>query len=235
MNVSDDGILTFYGEKGEIVRPKRIEVGRAYSRAAKPPKVLTRISSDPSKIQLDPNRALLRFDWVVAVDTNTMEIGGTEVSMTVPVLVKDIELGKPKWTAQLVPQDAFEFHDATVSPERIGWREIIKGITSHPDVHGNIALIVDSELGSLTAINSREVPIIEGFFLPANIELLYGSVDGGTVEYVANAALADCDKTASRLLKRLAQNGISGEYLSDAGRHHGRYKYWKYGPVNRTA
>ena len=50
MNLADDGTLTFFGEKGEVVEPVSIEVGSAYARP-KGPKVIGRQPSQPSRIQ----------------------------------------------------------------------------------------------------------------------------------------------------------------------------------------
>ena len=159
MQVSEDGALTFFDETGESVDPLQIEVGKTYPRPAKKtPKVLTRAPADRSSIQLDPNRLLLKYTYLFAADTNTAEINGTRVSISVPARISDIVIEQPRWSAKLVPLDAFEFHDAADAPERIGWSEFLRGLASHPEVHGMVGLIVDSELDALRAINVREQP-----------------------------------------------------------------------------
>ena len=226
MHVSDDGTLTFFDERGNVVEPARIEVGSAYDRPKKTPKVLARLTAQPARIQLDPNRGLSRFDFVLAVDTNTVEIGTTRVSISVPVLVRDIEITAGRWNAKLVPQDAFEFHDATASPERIGWWEAIKRIDSSSEVRGSVAVIVDSDLDGLATLNARREEILEGFYLPDGHELLYGCGDRGTEEYIANAAIAHCDRVARRLLARARDQGCSGTYVAATGVPYVRFRYW---------
>jgi hypothetical protein len=226
MKVADDGTLIFFGEHGEVVTPVRIETGSAYVRPTKAHKVLTRQVSEPAIIQLNPNRGLSRFAFVFAVDTNTIEITGKRVSMSVPVLVRDIEIDEQRWNAKLVPQDPFEFHEATISPERIGWWETIRRFTIHPDVRGPVGLVVDSDLGNISAINARQQPILDEFYLPEGVELLYGCGDRGTQEFIANAAIADCDRIASQLLDRLRKEGCSGNYSSMEGAPYARYRYW---------
>ena len=226
MEVTDDGTLKFFGEKGEAVTPEKVDIGSSYVRPAKQPKVLVRVASEPEKIRLDPNRLLSRFNFIFAVDTNTLQIGAVKVSISVPVLVTNIEIGQQQWNAKLVAQDAFEFHDAIVPPERVGWWEIVKRITTFPDIQGSVAVIVDSELSRLAAFNTSREPVLEGFYLPKGIELIYGCGDRGTQEFIANAAIADCDRVASRLLDRLRQQGLNGEYFAAEGTPYTRFRYW---------
>lgn len=231
MNVSEDGILQFFGEKGEKVNPQTIEVGSIYARHAKPPKVLTRLSADIEDIQLDANRGLLRFPFVFAVDTNTRQINHINVSVTSAIFITKIEIGEEVWNAQIVLQDAVEFHNATAPPERIGWLEVMKNILSTPGINTPVALIVDSDLGSLARFNARIEPLIEGFYLPEGIELIYGCGDRGTQEFIANAAIADCDRIASKFLERLINNEDFGGYLEA---NHNVYSRSRYLPQSKV-
>jgi len=226
MDVDDNGTLTFFSESGGAVQPQVIEIGSVYPRA-KGPKVLTRLGSDPARIQLDPNRGLFRFAFVFAVDTNTINIDGKLVSMTVPCLIRDIEIAGERWNAKIVPQDIFEFHEAVASPERIGWIHTINNIVSHPDVVQPIAVVVDCDLGHLTRFNSRTEPILGDYYLPAGVQFIYGCGDRGTEEYIANAAIADCDRVASMLLSKVKEMGISNDYFESTDEPYKRYRYWK--------
>lgn len=214
---SNDGTLTFFDENGKVVQPARIEVGAVYNRATKARKVLTRQLSEPSKIQLDPNRALSRFAFLIAVDTNTVTIDDRRVSISASVMVQDIRIDSQSWNAKLVPQDAFEFHDATDSPERIGWWDTIRRLTANPFVRPPIGLIVDSDLGSIAAINARRTPLLRQFFVPQGIELIYGCADRGTREYISNAAIADCDRVASQLLLQISKQAFTLRYSRSEG------------------
>ena len=233
MNVADDGTLTFFDENGEPVQPAKIEVGKTYLRPAKPPKVLTRSPADASSIQLEPNRLLMKYTWLVAADTNTVEVNGTRVSVTSSVLIRDIVVDARRWSAKLHRFGAFEFHDATEPPERVGWHEVIEGISRQPEIRGSIGVVVDSDLNNLAAINSREKPLLGDSFLPKSFELLYGCGDRGTEEFITNAAIADCDRVASRRLDRLQSEGLVGGYNISTSRPHGRYKYWDQSSMSR--
>jgi hypothetical protein len=226
MHVADDGTLSFFGESGHPAEPAHIEVGKAYLRPAKGLKVLTRAIADPAGIQLDLNQLIRQYKFLVAVDTNTVEINGIRVSMAVNILIRHIVIDGIRWSAEVVQQDAFEFHDAIAAPERIGWCETIQRLAPYVQVHESVGLIVDSELGALRSINSRKQSVLGDFFLPENFTLLYGCGDRGTVEFIANASVAQCDKTASRLLERLQVDGLGGEYQRSALLAYGRFRYW---------
>jgi hypothetical protein len=228
MHLSDEQKLTFYDERGKPVQPARLEVGSVYERAAKSPKVLARLSGKPEDIQLDLNRSLSRFDFVIAVDTNTAQIRTMRVSVSASVLIRDIRIGPERWDAKMVPQDAFEFHDASAPPERIGWWEVIKRVASHPQIRGPVGIVVDSDLGSLAAFNAHREPILKGFYLPDRFELLYGCGDRATKEYIANAAIEECDKTATKFLERVRRQGAPFGYrLTPPNTPFVRYRYWK--------
>jgi hypothetical protein len=198
MHVSDDGRLTFFDETGQPVSPVFVEVDSTYGRK-KGPKTLNRVVAEPSGILLDQNSSLRRYSHVFAIDTNTAEINSVRTSITVSAYVTNIDFGQPRWNATLVRQDAFEFQNAVASPERIGWSETV-ALIAKSNLEGLIAIIVDAHLGDLRAINDRMQAIYRNYYLPPAMELIYASADGGGVEYIANAALAHCDKIGTLLL-----------------------------------
>ena len=228
MSVSDDGILTFLGEGGAAVSPARIQVGKGYLRSNGNLKSLVRAESVPAKIHLDLNQSLSRFDFVFAVDTNTRTIGRALVSMTVPILIRNIAIKPPRWDAKVVAQDAFEFHDCTAEPEKVGWCEVIQRITADPRFGGaKIGVVVDSALGQLAGFNALKESVLGNFYLPSECELIYGCGDRGTQEFIANAAIAECDRISNMLLKRVEEGGSGGAYHVKFEAPYSRYRYWQ--------
>ncbi len=196
--------LRFYGPNGEVVVPELIEIGRAYERDnGKGPKVMTRALADPKAIEPDVNKLIARFGSVLAVDTNTREISGRRVSVTVAFWLMDIVVTGETWSARAAPQVALEFHDARESPEHIGWAHAITMIAASP-IPRPVALFVDSDLDALSAINKRERPYFGDALLPPDITLLYASSDTGRSELVGNKALGMCDADAGHILRRVA-------------------------------
>lgn len=92
--------------------------------------------------------------------------------------------------------------DAKHAPERLGWHHVVT-VLELAKVTGRIALVVDSDLGSHATLNAREEELLPGFSLPPNFTLLYASADAGGTEYLANAALAMCNKQATKLIERI--------------------------------
>lgn len=62
--------------------------------------------------------------------------------------------------------------------------------------------------------------------LPEGIELLYGSSDAGGAEYIANAAIAHCDKISSLLLKHAESEPEVHYILSSPGSPFARCRIW---------
>lgn len=66
----------------------------------------------------------------------------------------------------------------------------------------NIPIIVDSDLDKLPLYNSRELPIIDGYYLSERFSLVYASADGGS-EYFPNKLIRICDKQAIKALNQI--------------------------------
>jgi len=203
MSAPESGPLTFFDENGAPVAPLFVEVDATYYRK-KGLKTINRIISVPTDIGFNQNRSLLRYKHVVAIDTNTRIVNGIRTSISVSAYVTNIKVGEKRWSANIVDQDAFEFQDSLESPEKVGWYEfsalIVKAKLEVP-----IAIIVDSHLSELRAINERSQPICRNYYLPEGMELIYASADAGGVEFVANSALSYCDKTA-KMLARMSES-----------------------------
>lgn len=124
MHVSADGTLTFFDENGQRVSPANVEVDSTYPRK-KGSKTLARVVSNPDKIVLDQNRALSRYDYLFAIDTNTKVVNSVKTSMTVACLIQDVRIENPRWHANLVEQNAIEFQEISEAAEKVGWCEFL--------------------------------------------------------------------------------------------------------------
>lgn len=225
VRVGLDGVVVVYGEDGKSVQPEHVQLGAAYDRS-KGPKTLIRASGLPGNMQVDPNKALAGFDFAIAVDTNTETVGELKVSMTVAAMVRNIRIERDRWSAQLIQQDAFEFHDATEPPEIIGWCDVIRRVQGCAAVSGRVALIVDSDLGRHQDFSKRRKPLLGDFYLPDNMVLVYASSERGR-EYIANTAIADCDKTAKGLLQWVKSGGITVAPVRAENAPYRCYRYWR--------
>ncbi len=227
-----DGQFIFYDQNGKKLDPVFIEVGDAYLRDGKNHKVLSRARSRNDQIVLDPNRALDKFDHLFAVDTNSVDLNGTKISVAVPIGFK-LEFTGPVWNAKYQLLDAFEFRNCVVNPEIIAWKNLIERITSGISLKDEkVAIIVDSELNKHTDINKRKEPIIAEFYLPENFELVYASSDTGK-ENPLNKIISICDSKARNILNRIKDSNdtISILIKNDTG-FYSHYCYWT--PPNQS-
>lgn len=226
-----DGKLIFYDDKGEKIDPKFIEVGDAYLRdnVDKGAKIISRSKADGTKIILDPNRNLDSYDYLFVIDTNSITINEEKISISIPIKFS-VEFNGPTWSAKYDLFSAFEFRNAIVNPELIGWCDFIKNILKMEDFEkgARIAIVVDSELGRLSNINKRLEPILNDFYLPENFHLIYASADVGK-ENVLNKMIGICDSNGRRVLQLILESNdtISKHKLLDSGDStYTKFCYW---------
>ena len=228
VNIFADGSMAIVGTDGRPVLPSRVEVASVYNRSnGKPDKVLTRTTGIPSAIHLDPNKALEHFGSVFAVDTNTTEIRGVQISVCVSLMITDITVTPDKWQARPSMVNILEFQDSRQSPERVGWNFAVRTIEPLI-VPQPVALVVDSDLAAHPAINRREQPYFESQLLPPAFTLAYASSDAGTTEFIANKAIATCDTFATQILQRISADiDINPQYQTDPTLPVARFRSWK--------
>ena len=197
LGVPVNGVIPLLDGKGRQIGEGILQSGVAYPRNNKKPKFLT-LSEAQSQIETDPDRRLLEFDHVFAIDTNTDPKTGR--SVTVAARISNLTFGEGTTrTFAIAFLPAIVWCSARSSPERNGWHAAIQMMTTSSEFAGRVAILVDSDLGRLPAINARTEPIIGDFILPPTYQLLYAAADCGTVEYVSNFAMGRCDRVAARI------------------------------------
>lgn len=176
-----------------------LEYSRSRAKGGK--KILHNSISPRDEVWFNSNRQLLDYDHLVAVDTNTKQIGGSSVSITAAYHLV------PKWHSaeQAFCQGAvialLEMWNVIGKPENMGWWQILQAIKkSSQDYSGRIGLIVDSDLENHEKFNSREIPILHDFFLPDNVNIIYAS-DRGGAEHLSTRMIKYCHDLASDLYK----------------------------------
>lgn len=172
------------------------------TRSNKEPKVLHASGSPTGDVWFSANHQLLSYDHLIAVDTNTYQLGGSKVSITAAYHV--IPGKKNKKGAQLfiAALALVEFWNVSNKPENFGWLQVLLALYEEPErFDGNIGLIVDSDLGNHSAFNCRELPIFDEFYLPENVSLIHAT-DSGAPEILASNLIRRCHKLAENLYKR---------------------------------
>lgn len=191
-------------------------------------KVLFSAPVDPQKPSLDLNAALLSGQVIIGVDTNTRLTGQTRVSLTC-VVECVVQKNASGYLAEGIPHIAFETHNVIGDPERLGWRLAVEAVRADPHYKPatQVVVVVDSSLSALHQLNSKQLPVLEDWYLPDGFMLIYASADSATAS-VASQLISTCDKEATALLRRIASEGVDQARLvaAPAGAGYSHYREW---------
>lgn len=169
---------------------------------ARSDKVVNRVFSPTGEPMLDADSALQLFDFRVAIDTNTKNVGDQTRSVVGIVVGDHVRYGVPY---------CIELADVVKgTEERVGWKLAIEHLIDDGflDIGVSTIVVVDAHLGEIEQINKREQPILGDVFLPTGWTMSYASADVGS-EYAVNRMLMLADRTATDVMKHLAATGIS--------------------------
>lgn len=185
--------------------PKEIKIETGYERK-KGFKIINRAPLTHEDLFINPNRALEKYDLLCAIDTNTKPLNNGTVSVSCVVICK-LTSQKEYTTVQYNAVNCLEFRNISGKPENIAWCKLIKLMMANPSYNEKmkVGIVVDSDLGNIPDYNARKIPIVDNFYLPPNVELLYASTDIGK-EYLPNILISLCDKEANKLIKYIQEN-----------------------------
>lgn len=201
---------------GVPIKPEKVIYETSYDREKKK-KVINKLELDRDYTSLNPDIFLHKFDIIYAVDTNTKIEEEKTISVTTIILCKLEKMLDGDITVNYGPLYSLEFWNLKEHAENFAWMKVIQFITRdnayNPD--WKIGIIVDSDLGNLSAYNSRSLPIYSDFYLPENFKLIYASAEVGKEEFFVNHLIAMCDDMARKLLTRILTKEIANENLEE--------------------
>jgi hypothetical protein len=161
-----------------------------------------------------PTARLWQSDRIFGIDTNTSLVDGSPVSVVtccecIKEATTDINVRHP---FTFDPLGQMELHGVTVPPEHLGWRIVCGTLIGQiPELAGKrVAVVVDSSLDELAAINARTLPVNGDWLLPDPFTLIYASADAATSS-VASALIRPCDRLGEFSAETIAwsQSGAS--------------------------
>ena len=204
VRLSSDGKIGLLNNGVSLV-PQNASIETGYQRR-KGLKVLNKLKLTNEQLLTDPNLALTRYNFVLALDTNTKSLNNGLLSVACIVLCKFA----PKVgyiLAQYAPVHCLEFRNIQGKPENIAWKRTVEMVMANPsyDKSKNMGIVIDSDLSNIPDYNARRKPIVDDFYLPVNVELLYASADAGR-EYLPNKLISLCDKEAKELINYIQAN-----------------------------
>ncbi len=174
-------------------------------------KVITRVQDKVVPTQADLFRHLSSsFDLIIAIDTNTKDIGSEKISVSGIVHCIVTPNSAPgRYHAEFPWHGAMLFRNCPTElhPEKFGWITEIKRINSNPQNRGRrFALITDHDLENHIPYNNKQKPIYGDFYLPDNFRLMYGRGDGSD-ESLLNYLVKQCDKKSTEMIKEIDKEG----------------------------
>jgi hypothetical protein len=175
---------------------------------------------------LDLVKAQEAFDYILTVDTNSKMFGDEQVSVTAATFY-EVEKSKGGEVGNLNPltRVVIEFRGATKNPERIGWWLMLKRLPTILDGPKRVGVVVDSYLGSLRRLNTREEPVLGNYFLPEGCELIYASDKGTDTGF--NPALRKCDNQANDILEWTRNHDTPDDFVTDDGAPYRVRRTWR--------
>lgn len=146
-----------------------------------------------------------RFDYVLAIDTNSKQINGNWTHVgAVCELVRNLSECQTKINFCVRDITLFVLKTNHVKPENENWKNLIAYFRNDTGYRKEkrVGIVIDSDLGNLEKYNNKEKPIVGAFYLPDNFELIYASADAQN-DSVINKAISYCDKQAAEYIKKL--------------------------------
>jgi len=208
--VNKNGELEIHDSNGQKIKREAVKSQLFYERESKP-KVL---SYSDSQCPAFSNASLIlrNFDCLCVIDTNTRKIRDRIISVSFACL--GLWSNAEEYTSfRFWPELFIDSMDYKEKPERFAWYKVIELIKNGPDYDGQktFGIIVDSELGEISAINSRDVPLYQNYYLPSQIQLVFASSDKS--DTVQNIMMKECDKLATARLDRFEEVHKSNDSL----------------------
>jgi hypothetical protein len=121
MRQNDDGSVTFFGPKGEVLPVKAGFAGLGYDRT-KAAKVTYQIPDSGEAIG-SLQAALERYTTILAVDTNTVTHAAAQVSVAAIARLSNLRFEGPRWFATAEEERVVHWSFATTTEKRATGRK----------------------------------------------------------------------------------------------------------------
>jgi hypothetical protein len=226
VDLNANGTFQFYDANGYLVNPVSAFVERSYDRP-KGPKVLSQVPVDPSvPMTADPLQALLAYDVIYVIDSNSRVIRDQNISVAAAILAK-WQQREPEIRLGFAAMHALEFRDTDCHPDLLALRYHLHLLENNPTIGqaGKIALVVDSHLDNLSAIRSGNAPVLDDCYLPSWADLIYAS--DSAQDTLVNMLLRQADKEASALLKLIEDKTFPDMPSEDMFGHAKYFRFWR--------
>ena len=224
IGITHDNKIEFI-QGGKLLEGEKSYFSSSYDRP-KGAKIINRMELNCKELRINTSSFFSDYDVVFAIDTNTKTVNGQKISVSGIVLC-DFESQKERTLALFSPLQCFEFRNIDSYPEKVAWKKFFESIVRKPEYKtiSSIAVVVDAHLNDISKYNSRSKPIIDDYYLPPKIELIYASADVGK-EYLPNRLIAMSDKIATKLLQHIEQHIENTEGSEIMDQRFSHFRLW---------
>lgn len=193
----------FNSDTNESLLKDGSKLQTGYFRKSGKPKILSEIPSVDGQHYTDVTRQMLKYDRLIAIDTNTYNKNNKSISIGTSHQVIGLPFEKGYKYHYIPIAIPFIINGHSEKPENQNWMNLINFIVSNKNYNSEfkIGLIVDSDLGNIPAFNLREKPIFSNYLLPDNFELIFAS-DAANDSFL-NQAIKKCHSLANEAYKEL--------------------------------
>jgi hypothetical protein len=202
-------------DKNGDVPCEAFTVVSAYKRSAskKGSKIICQIPSLQGMCVEDPDVHMTNYDWIFAIDTNTNTFLRKSISVSCVLGGRVVGLSdhdSEGHDVDFLPVLYYEFWDQPGKPETFAWKLLTRELVNDPaaTIEDKVAIVVDSELGSIETINRGTPCLTTDLVLPKNYYLVYASAD--VSDFGVNRLISHCDKEARNFF-----NSLKAEYTKE--------------------
>lgn len=189
---------TYKGKVFDLPTKSTVEFSRQRHNKNKKNKSIFKAPNAIGELFLDPNSAILGFDHIFAVDTNTKSLGGSKASVACVLHVLPKGVNSQSAYFECVTLLLIEFWNVNDKPENFAWMVFLNTLENNRNKFaGKIALVVDSDFDEHEAFNNRSKPVYANRYLPEDVSVVYAT--DRAPGNLASEMIRYCDKTANEV------------------------------------
>jgi len=208
LTIQPDGRVKIIDKSGKELIPARVERATHYERA-KGRKYQARASVDRGYASVGGLEELARLDHFIVIDTNTIDIDGTTISVAFFIVCRLIPENAGFRLASIDDRGhAYEFQGIKGNAEMLAMLKVANDTVRGRGALGTsrIAFVTDCDLANHEAISKRERTIYGEHYLPEGFTLIYASADTG--QELTNKLIRFCDAQATKYLNKVKGGGL---------------------------
>ena len=202
-----------YIYKGTEKKPDSIKKSFTISyERDKKPKTILEYPFEQNISVLNQGDFFSAFDYIFAVDTNTRFINNFQVSVSVATACQIRKQEDRSYLADYLFMFQYAFYNKKY-PEKTGWMKAIQSISSMDcySIDMKVLLVTDYDQANLMKYNTRDLPLLEGYYLPKGFTMLYAT--DAVADFLPNKLISYCDREANKIMAKLLKSTETSEMV----------------------